>query len=106
LLVSIASGDAGHASGIPATASAEHSIAADDLYLLQHPRRAEVGAPERNLRPAPGKKGAVRHAPRDGIAARQSRAPRAAHQAAYWCPASSRHRAHLHPDATAPPESR
>ena len=102
--MSVALSDRGPAHAVPQPTEVQTSVGADELYLLQRPLRVGLSAIHRQAAPA-AKTGEGRVTPvmgesvvrvsrRRGAVGRVLTRPRTS---------DSRHRAHRHPDATAPP---
>jgi hypothetical protein len=86
---------------MPRAAAVQNSVEANDETLLQHPRRADLGAVASAAKPEASRN----DTPLDGVV-RLRRATRSSPGALELRRTSdTRHRAHRHPDATAPPRS-
>ncbi|HSJ65324.1 MAG TPA: hypothetical protein VK922_15640 [Gemmatimonadaceae bacterium] len=99
--MSAALGDRDPARRVPRAAVVQTAVDANDETLLQHPRRVDLGA----AASAAKSEGSRAHAALGGLV-RLYRAPRTSPGALELRRTSdTRHRAHRHPDATAPPRS-
>ena len=105
--MSVALSDRDPARAIPQPSEVQTSVGSDELYLLQRPLRVGLTAIHRQAAPA-AKPGEGRMTPVMGESVVRVSRRRGAVGSVLARPRSSdsRHRAHRHPDATAPPLSR
>lgn len=105
--MSVALGDRDPARAIPQASEVQTSVGSDELYLLQRPLRVVLSAIHRQSAPA-SKPGEGRITPVMGESVVRVSRRRGAVGGVLAHPrtSDSRHRAHRHPDATAPPLSR